>query len=94
MFEFGREELVEIANIRGIGRSQELNSPSTPSATAAIFLMQFVRKAPSLGTSWIIEGAGRARYRFRCVLSHALSPRGVAAWIPDATPEIIGASTG
>lgn len=45
------------------------------------------------GREWIIEGAGRARYRFRLVTKTRIKPREelVKITIPDATPELIRA---
>lgn len=45
------------------------------------------------GREWIIEGAGRARYRFRMVKANRIVPRDdlLAIAIPDATPELIRA---
>lgn len=45
------------------------------------------------GYEWIIEGAGRARYRFRQARVNRIVPSGslVTTKIPDSTPEIIAA---
>lgn len=45
------------------------------------------------GLTWIIEGAGRAGYRFRLVKAQRVLPRAdlVRIAIPDATPELIRA---
>lgn len=45
------------------------------------------------GREWIIEGAGRARYRFKLVAATRILPREdlVKIAIPDATPELIRA---
>lgn len=45
------------------------------------------------GREWVIEGAGRARYRFRLVAATRITPRIelVTIGIPDATPEVIRA---
>ena len=45
------------------------------------------------GMEWIIEGAGRARYRFCLVPANRILPNPSlrAIKVPDATPEIIGA---
>ncbi|MCA3716707.1 MAG: endonuclease [Brevundimonas sp.] len=45
------------------------------------------------GLTWIIEGAGRAGYRFRLVKAQRILPRAdlVKIAIPDATPELIRA---
>ncbi len=46
-----------------------------------------------LGKEWIIEGAGKARYRFKLVSATRIRPNPnlAAIAIPDATPEIIRA---
>lgn len=46
-----------------------------------------------VGLEWIIEGAGRAKYRFRLVSDTKIFPRKdlIQIEIPDATPEIIRA---
>jgi hypothetical protein len=45
------------------------------------------------GLEWIIEGAGRARYRFKLVPANRIKPNSALAAIsiPDATPELIRA---
>lgn len=45
------------------------------------------------GLEWIIEGAGRSRYRFKLVPATRIEPREdlVRIAIPDATPEVIRA---
>ncbi len=45
------------------------------------------------GREWIIEGAGRSRYRFRLVKETRIFPRDdlVVVSVPDATPELIRA---
>jgi hypothetical protein len=45
------------------------------------------------GKEWIIEGAGKARYRFKLVSANRIRPNPnlAAISIPDATPEIIRA---
>jgi hypothetical protein len=45
------------------------------------------------GREWIIEGAGRARYRFKLVTETRIRPRDelVTIAVPDATPELIRA---
>ncbi len=45
------------------------------------------------GMEWIIEGAGRARYKFRLVAANRILPNPSlrAIKVPDATPEIIAA---
>lgn len=47
------------------------------------------------GQEWIVEGAGRARYRFILVTINRIVPNRdlITIKIPDATPEIIGSYT-
>jgi len=47
------------------------------------------------GQEWLIEGAGRAKYEFRLVPINRIipNPNLVTTKIPDATPEIIAASS-
>ena len=52
-----------------------------------------VRDTQPEGREWIIEGAGKSRYRFKLVRINRIAPREdlVRIAIPDATPEIIRA---
>ncbi len=54
-------------------------------------LPKAVIDAQPKGFEWIIEGAGRAKYRFKLVPANRIRPREDMAWIaiPDATPEVI-----
>lgn len=54
---------------------------------------QAVLETQPPGMEWIIEGAGRAQYRFSLVRLNRILPRAdlVTVHIPDATPEIIRA---
>src|SRR3990167_3916286 len=56
-------------------------------------LPQSVLDTQSDGREWIIEGAGRSRYRFRLVTATRIVPRDdlIVVTIPDATPELIRA---
>lgn len=56
-------------------------------------LPQKILETQSDGLEWIIEGAGRARYRFRLVKITRILPSEtlVTIAIPDATPELIRA---
>jgi len=93
-FEFHRDELVGAAKTLGIERPDNLGD--------VIYSFKFRRDLPkeilqtaSKGKAWIIEGAGRSRYRFRLVEvgGTTIKPREdvVAIKIPDSTPEIIAA---
>lgn len=91
-FEFTREEFEQKASELGIKLPKNIGDvlysfryrkdlPSTISSTA------------SEGLEWIIEGAGRAKYRFRLSSANRIvpNPRMVTIKVPDATPEIITA---
>lgn len=93
-FEFHRDEMVEAAATIGVERPDNLGD--------VIYSFKFRRGLPDeiaerapKGKSWILEGAGHGRYRFRLVAlgGSTIKPRSdlAAIKIPDATPEIIGA---
>ncbi len=93
-FEFHRDEMVDAAAILGVDRPDNLGD--------VIYSFKFRRELPSAiaetapkGKSWMLEGAGYSRYRFRLVDigGTIIKPRedAAATKIPDATPEIIGA---
>lgn len=93
-FEFHRDELVEAAKVLGVERPDNLGD--------VIYSFKFRRDLPSeitqtatKGKAWLIEGAGRSRYRFRLVEvgGTTIEPRQdlVAIKVPDSTPEIIAA---
>ena len=91
-FEFTREELHSIAVQLGI----EL----TKNPGDLIYSFRYRNELPASiletaknGLEWIIEGAGRAKYRFRLVKLNRIVPREelLTIKIPDATPEIIAA---
>lgn len=56
-------------------------------------LPQSIIDTQRAGLEWIIEGAGRSRYRFKLVPATRIKPREdlVRIAIPDATPEVIRA---
>ena len=56
-------------------------------------LPQSIIETQPKGLEWIIEGAGRSRYRFRLVPAMRIKPRVdmVRISIPDSTPELIRA---
>jgi len=91
-FEFTRDEFVSVANILNVVLPKNIGDmpysfryrnelPATVCATA------------QPGHEWIIEGAGRGKYRFKQVRLNRIVPRDelLAIKVPDATPEIIGA---
>ncbi|HXE06522.1 MAG TPA: hypothetical protein VN612_01415 [Acidobacteriaceae bacterium] len=93
-FEFDRDEMVHAAAAVSVDRPDNLGD--------VIYSFKFRKSLPDeilatapKGKSWIIEGAGTSRYRFRLVQigGTIFKPRTdlAAIKIPDATPEIIAA---
>jgi hypothetical protein len=91
-FEFTRDEFVDIANSLDIILPKNVGD--------VIYSFRYRSDLPSSitdtaekGQEWIIEGAGRARYRFKQVRFNRIVPREelMTIKIPDATPEIISA---
>jgi hypothetical protein len=91
-FEFDRDELEKVAAQLDLRLPKNLGD--------LIYSFRYRKKLPTeiLETAtgekeWIIEPAGRAKYRFRLAGPSRIIPRPdlVAIKIPDATPEIIGA---
>lgn len=91
-FEFTRNEFVNIA------KTLEIELPKNVGDVIYNFryrneLPQTILDTATEGLEWIIEGTGRARYRFLQVKLNRIVPRNelVTIKIPDATPEIITA---
>jgi hypothetical protein len=91
-FEFTREEFEKIAERLAIKLPKNLGD--------VLYSFRYRKKLPESiratageGVEWIIEGAGKARYRFRQAKINRIVPRDdlVTLKIPDATPEIITA---
>lgn len=91
-FEFTRSEFEGVATGLGIQLPKNVGD--------LIYSFRYRNELPasilstaSKGREWIIEGAGRAKYRFRLVKLNRISPREelLTIKVPDATPEIIGA---
>jgi hypothetical protein len=89
-FEFARIEIEAHAKEQGIALPKNLGD--------LIYSFRFRNPLPKKiletqpeGLEWIIEGAGRARYRFRLVTITRIIPSKalVTTAIPDATPELI-----
>ena len=91
-FEFHRDEIKQTAkhlkivlpdNIGDVPYSFRYRTP----------LPNSIIETQPKGLEWIIEGAGRSRYRFKLVPATRIRPREdlVRIAIPDATPEIIRA---
>lgn len=91
-FEFTRDEFEAVARALGIDLPKNLGDVLY-SFRYRKELPTSIRSTAAAGREWIVEGAGRARYRFRQVSIHRIEPRYelVAAKVPDATPEIVTA---
>ena len=91
-FEFTRDEFVMIAQSLGIDLPKNIGDVIY-SFRYRNELPENIRQTSSNGLEWIIEGAGRARYRFKQVRLNRIVPREelLTIKIPDATPEIIAA---
>jgi hypothetical protein len=91
---FPREELEETAKKLKIRLPKNLGD--------VIYSFRYRNPLPAkilatqpFGQEWLIEGSGRAKYEFRLVPINRISPNPnlVVIKIPDATPEIISASS-
>jgi hypothetical protein len=90
--EFEREDLERASNVL------EIKLPKNPGDVIYSFryrasLPKTILATQPKGMEWVIDGAGRARYRFSLVPSNRILPNPAlrAIKIPDATPEIISA---
>jgi hypothetical protein len=91
-FQFERAEIEAVAGKLGIELPKNLGD--------LIYSFRYRRGLPDevlatapQGLEWVIEPAGRAKYRFRLSRKSRIVPRDdlVAVKIPDSTPEIIAA---
>jgi hypothetical protein len=91
-FEFIRREIIEAKE--ALAPDLDLNPGDVP------YSYRYRRALPPKiiatqpkGLEWIIEGAGKSRYRFKLVPATRIEPNSslVVTDIPDATPEIIRA---
>jgi len=91
-FEFTRVEVETIAETLGIALPKNVGDVIY-SFRYRNELPQSIRTTATNGREWIIEGAGRARYRFKQVRLNRITPREelLTIKVPDATPEIIAA---
>jgi hypothetical protein len=91
-FEFARSEMEDAASELQIALPKN-QGDITYALRYRISYPESILATQSKGREWIIEGAGRARYRFRLVRAQRILPREdlVETAIPDATPEIIRA---
>jgi hypothetical protein len=91
-FEFERSEINRNAEILKV--KLPANVGDVPySFRYRISLPQSIVDTQPKGLEWIIEGAGRSRYRFKLVPATRIKPREdlICIAIPDATPELIRA---
>ena len=91
-FEFTREEFAEAAKVLAIVLPKNVGDVPY-SFRYRNELPESIRNSAAKGNEWIIEGAGKARYRFREVRCVRIIPRDelITIKVPDATPEIITA---
>nr|BAC81825.1 endonuclease [Acidocella facilis] len=91
-FDFARTDLEAVAADLGIELPKNLGDVMYALRYRIGFPESILETQPA-GQEWIIEGAGRARYRFRLVKKTRILPREDLARIavPDATPELIRA---
>ena len=91
-FEFAREEIKQKATELGIVLPDNLGDLTYSFRYRTALPAAIVATQPK-GQEWIIEGAGRSRYRFKLVTATRIKPREdlIRIAIPDATPELIRA---
>jgi hypothetical protein len=91
-FEFARAEIKEQAQKLGIVLPDNIGDVPYTFRYRAVLPPAIVATQPK-DQEWIIEGAGRSRYRFKLVSATRIKPRTDLAQIriPDSTPEIIRA---
>jgi hypothetical protein len=89
-FEFDREELTAVAAKKGLRNPKNLGD-LIYSFRYRKGLPEDIKSTATDDLEWVIEPAGRARYRFRLVRASRIVPNDdlMAIKIPDATPEII-----
>lgn len=91
-FEFTRDEFVTAAKALNIDLPKNIGDVLY-SFRYRNELPERVRSKTQPNHEWIIEGAGRGKYRFKQTRLSRIEPRAelLAIKVPDATPEIIGA---
>lgn len=91
-FEFERDDIPNTAEALGLGRPKNVGD--------VIYSLRYRTAMPDAvlatqppGREWVIEGAGRAKYRFVLVPLNRVLPRTdmAAISVPDSTPEMIRA---
>jgi len=93
-FEFDREEIEHVATQLKIKLPKNLGDVIY-SFRYRVSLPIAISETAGKDLEWIIEAAGRAKYRFKQVKFNRIVPREelVTIKVPDSTPEIIGAYT-
>ncbi len=91
-FLFSRDDIVKAADSEKIPLPKNLGDVVYAFRYRAAFPKEILATQPD-GFEWLIEGAGKAQYRFRLAAVNRIVPRSDLAEIklPDSTPEIIGA---
>ena len=91
-FEFGRKEIKSAAPSLRIELPDNLGDVIYSFRFRTVLPERIVATQPD-GTEWVIELAGRGRYRFNLLKINRILPRAdlVTTDIPDATPELIRA---
>lgn len=91
-FEFDRSDIPATAAALGLERPKNLGDVIY-SLRYRIAMPENILATQPEGMEWIIEGAGRAKYRFVLVPLNRVVPRSdmAAIFVPDSTPEIIRA---
>ena len=91
-FEFARDEIKAVAAEHDIKLPDNIGDLPYALRYRIGYPEKILETQPS-GLEWIIEGAGRARYRFKLVKAQRILPRAdlVRTSVPDATPELIRA---
>lgn len=91
-FEFARDEIKAVAAEHDIKLPDNIGDLPYALRYRIGYPDRILATQPD-GLEWIIEGAGRARYRFKLVKAQRILPRTdlVRTAIPDATPELIRA---
>lgn len=91
-FVFERPEIIEAKD--RLAPTLRLNPGDVPySFRYRQPLPETIQATQPIGMEWIIEGAGRSKYRFKLVKYNRVLPRAdmITIGIPDSTPEIIRA---
>jgi hypothetical protein len=91
---FSREQLIETASCLGIKVPKNIGDILYSFRYRNPLPKEILATQPK-GKEWVIEGAGRAEYEFRLVPINRIAPNEnlITIKIPDATPEIVAASS-